>query len=104
MTALREAQRQALQDSTGQLGAASTRAVEALHEVLDDPGAPAAARVSASRVILDSAFKFLELQEVAERMTEIETALALHGGEDGASKDRPSLNGVHLPSGAGPTS
>ncbi len=75
MGELEVAQTQALRDARGQLKAASRRAVERLHEILDDHLAPHASQVSAARTILDVTFKHVELEVLGQRMEEIEAAL-----------------------------
>jgi hypothetical protein len=71
---LRARQRQALEGVTRKLQASSSKAVEALERVLEDPLAPHAAVVSAARVALDMAYRAFELGDLAERIEDLESA------------------------------
>jgi hypothetical protein len=73
-TALRNARRAVLAQAGTALVAATEKACGALLDVLDEAEAPAAARVAAARVILESARGFMELDDLAERIAALEEA------------------------------
>ncbi len=71
-TAYREAKRRALDQAIARLAVISSQAVETLREVMGDAEAPANARVSAAKAVLDAAFKASETEDLAVRVTELE--------------------------------
>ena len=67
-----EARREVVTKSIARLQQASGEAVEALREVMEDRGAPASARVAAARVILETALKSVEVEDLAVRVDTLE--------------------------------
>ncbi len=59
-----------------QLQKANTNAVNALVSVLNDPEAPASARVAAARTVLEMSLKALEAESIEERIAALEAAYA----------------------------
>ena len=78
-TAYREARRQVVDGAIGHLQTACSEAVETLREVAKDAEASAASRVSAARAILEIALKAVELQDIEERIEELEEAMSNNG-------------------------
>lgn len=72
--ALRAEQRGLMQQVTSRLQVASSRAVDALTVVLDDLTAPASARVSAARTVLELAREGVEVEAIAARLDALEQA------------------------------
>jgi hypothetical protein len=70
--AVREGRRAALAQAGTQLVSATSKATEALLDVLDETEAPAAARVGAARAILEHAARFVEVDDIGERLRELE--------------------------------
>ena len=68
----REARRQVVQHAIGQVQQATGAAVETLRSVMQDPEAPASARVSAAKAVLDTAVKAVELEDLEARITVLE--------------------------------
>lgn len=58
--------------ATGRLQAAIGRAVDSLTEVLDSETAPAAAKISASRAILEYGLKYGEMVDILRRIERLE--------------------------------
>ena len=77
--AYRLAKREAVAQAIAQLQRASGEAVKALSDVMNDPIAPASARVSAAKTILEMAVKGIELEDLAARVEQLE-ALTEQGG------------------------
>jgi hypothetical protein len=71
-TAYREARREAVSQAIGALQRASGEAVEALREIMQDKEAPATARVSAARSILEFAIKGVEIEDILVRLEALE--------------------------------
>jgi len=71
----RTARREAVLQATAQLQAATGKAVRTLVGVLDDPAALASAKVAAARTILEGAGKGVELEDLADRLTQLEHVL-----------------------------
>lgn len=71
----KEKRKKILDEVIGQLTTAATKAVTAMEYVLDDEEAPATAKISASRAILDNMFKGFSLVEMEDRLTKIENSL-----------------------------
>lgn len=74
----RAVRRQVIESSIARLQQSSTVAVETLEEIARDKGAPAAARVSASRVILEQGIKGVETIDTLERLARLEAILEEH--------------------------
>ncbi len=70
--AYREARREAFSAAVARLQAAATQAVTALVEIAGDPSQQGAARVGASKAILDYAVKAVETEEILARVEALE--------------------------------
>jgi hypothetical protein len=73
-TAYRAARRTVVQHAIVQVQRATGEAVETLRAVMHDSESPASARVSAAKTILDTAIKAVELEDLEQRITALETA------------------------------
>ena len=73
--AYREAKREAVAQATARLQGSAGQPVEVLLEVATDPDAPASARVTAARTVLDAALKASELEDLGDRLQAVEDAL-----------------------------
>lgn len=71
-SAYRDARRQVMNTAIGRIQDACSQAVETLRAIMQDTEAPASSRVSAAKSILDVAFKAVELQDIEERITQLE--------------------------------
>jgi transposase-like protein len=71
-THYRDARREAIGQAIANLQKASSEAVKTLQDVMQDTTAPAPARVSAAKIILDGAIKAVELEDLASRVEELE--------------------------------
>ncbi len=72
----RAARRQIVESSIGRLQKSCDDAVHALRMIIRDQSAPAAARVAASRVVLEQSLRALELEDLTERIERLEERLA----------------------------
>ena len=70
--AYREARRAVVQHAIVQVQQATGDAVETLRNVMQAPEAPASARVSAARVVLETAVKAVELEDLEQRIVALE--------------------------------
>jgi AcrR family transcriptional regulator len=70
--AWRDARKEAFSATVARLQTASSGAVDTLVEVAEDPNQQGAARVSASRAILDYAVKSVEVESVIARIEALE--------------------------------
>ena len=70
--AYREARRAVVQQAITQVQRATGEAVETLRSVMQDAEAPASARVSAAKAILETAVKGVELEDLAARIAALE--------------------------------
>jgi hypothetical protein len=68
----RDARRAVVQHAIAQVQRATGEAVETLRSVMQDAEAPASARVSAARVVLETAVKAVEVEDLEARITAIE--------------------------------
>jgi hypothetical protein len=75
--AYREARRAVVQHAITQVQRATGEAVETLRSVMQDADAPASARVSAARVILETAVRAVELEDLEARIAALEAAQEL---------------------------
>jgi hypothetical protein len=75
--AYREARRAVVQHAITQVQQATGAAVETLRSVMQDPEAPASAKVSAAKTILDTAVKAIELEDLEQRIVALETQQGL---------------------------
>lgn len=79
-TAYREARREVVKQAISQVQQATGEAVETLRKVMQDPHAPASAKVTAARTILETAVKAVELEDLEARIVALE---AIQQGERG---------------------
>jgi len=70
--AYRKARRQVVQHAITRLQQATGKAVETLCAAMRDAEAPASARVSAARAILETAIKTVELEDLEQRIIALE--------------------------------
>ena len=75
--AYRDARRQVVEQALGEVQAATSDAVRVLREVMTDTTVPAASRVAAARVVLDTALRGVELLDLEARIADLETAAML---------------------------
>jgi hypothetical protein len=68
------ARRAVVQQAIVQVQQATGEAVETLRAIMHDPEAPASARVSAAKTILETAVKAVELEDLAIRIAALEAA------------------------------
>ena len=68
----REARRAVVQHAIAQVQHATGEAVETLRSVMQDPEAPASARVSAAKAILETAVKGIEIDDLEVRIAALE--------------------------------
>lgn len=71
-TAYREARRQVVQQAIAQVQHVTGEAVETLRQVMRDINAPASAKVSAAKTMLDTAIKAVELEDLDARIAALE--------------------------------
>jgi hypothetical protein len=76
--AYRSAKRESVSQAIGCLQRASSEAVEALRQIMNDIQAPATARVSAARSILEFALKGVELEDILARLEALENETSNH--------------------------
>ena len=72
--AFRKARREAFSQSVARLQHASNAAVGTLLRVMTDKEAPASSRVRAAEVVLSTAFKGIELDDIEARVAQLEQA------------------------------
>jgi hypothetical protein len=73
--AYREARRKAFSQSVARLQQASNAAVGTLLRVMTDPAAPAASRVRAADVVLQTAVRGMQIEEIEARVAEFDGRL-----------------------------
>jgi hypothetical protein len=73
-TAYREARRAVVQHAIVQVQQATGEAVETLRKVMQAADAPASAKVSAAKAILETAVKAVELEDLEVRIAALEAA------------------------------
>jgi hypothetical protein len=71
-SAYRDARRAVVQHAIAQVQRATGEAVETLRNVMQDLEAPASARVSAAKAMLETALKGIEIDDLAARMAVLE--------------------------------
>jgi hypothetical protein len=71
-TAYRDARRAVVQHAITQVQQATGEAVETLRSVMQDAEAPASARVSAAKAILETALKGIEIDDLEVRIAALE--------------------------------
>lgn len=69
---LRKARREVLFHASGKLTAATERAVETLTNIMEDDSQPAASRVQAARIIIDTAYNSIQADDIQERIEQLE--------------------------------
>jgi hypothetical protein len=74
-TAYRDARRAIVQQAIVQVQQATGEAVETLRAVMQDHEAPASAKVSAAKAILETAIKAVELEDLEARLAALEEIL-----------------------------
>ncbi len=79
-TGLKEAKKQAVSKATSTLSKICHESVLCLQEIMNDKNAPASARVSAAKTVLDSGLKGIEMDDLDARLAALESELA---GEKG---------------------
>lgn len=75
LEAYNDARRQLVTTAAGRISSRIGRAADTLGEVMDNTEAPAAARISAARAILEYGLKYGELVDVTRRVDELESRL-----------------------------
>jgi hypothetical protein len=70
--AYRDARYQLMKQAIGKMQACISRAVDILMLVAEDTEAPASARVSAARSIIDQALKSAEMEDLVKRVEQLE--------------------------------
>jgi len=70
--ALKEAKKQAVSHATSTLSKICHESVLTLQEIMNDKNAPASARVSAAKCVLDSGLRGIELDDLESRLAVIE--------------------------------
>jgi hypothetical protein len=78
--ALKESRERVFEATLAALQGGSGKAVKTLCDVMDDATAPAAARVSAAKTVLDLALRARDQLELSERLKAMEEQLAMIGG------------------------
>ena len=73
--AYREARRETVRKAIGTLQRAADEAVKTLRDVMKDKEAPASARVSAARTVIETSLKAVELEDLAARVEKLEKAI-----------------------------
>jgi hypothetical protein len=74
--AYRTARRESVSQAMARLQQASSEAVNTLREIVKDKGQPAPARVSAAKAILEFSIKAVEIEDLAQRVEELESVMA----------------------------
>jgi hypothetical protein len=77
LRAYRDARRQVVEQSLGEVQSATSEAVRTLRAVMSDDSAPPASRVAAARAVLDTALRAVELMDLETRIADLETAAML---------------------------
>jgi hypothetical protein len=75
-TTYREARRHVVQQAIAQVQQATSEAVEALRAIMSNGDAPASARVSAAKAVLETALKAVELEDIEQRLQALEAQMA----------------------------
>ena len=70
--AYRLARREVVRHAVVNVQAAMSEAVETLRSIMNDGSAPASARVSAARAVIDTGLKAVELEDLDHRLSAIE--------------------------------
>ncbi|MFI3730541.1 replication protein [Vagococcus fluvialis] len=70
--AYRQAKRDSMENVTTQLQRSAIEAVQVLKEIMNDEETPPTARIQAARTVLDNAYKGIELEDISERLENVE--------------------------------
>jgi hypothetical protein len=89
--AVQKARTDLLDRAIGLLAAQAAQAIAVLTDIMTDPTAPAAARVSASRTVLEHPLRAREHGEMAARISELEATFAARTGHSGLAGGSPAL-------------
>ena len=73
-SAYRDAKRRVVDQAISRLQRASSEAVETLRTIMNDRGKPASARVMAARTVLEYAVEAIEIEDLTERVEELEAS------------------------------
>jgi vacuolar-type H+-ATPase subunit I/STV1 len=68
----RSAKKQAVSQAVSRLQQSCGEAVETLREIMQDIASPAPSRVAAAKTILEMAFKAVEIEELEQRINQLE--------------------------------
>jgi hypothetical protein len=68
--------RECVSQSIARLQQASTEAVNTLRSIAKDKTEPASARVSAAKAIIEYSIKAVEIEDLAQRVEELESVMA----------------------------
>jgi transposase-like protein len=79
--AYRAARRESVSQAMARLQQASSEAVNTLREIVKDKKQPAPSRVSAAKAILEFSIKAVEIEDMAERLAQVEAILAQQPGK-----------------------
>jgi len=72
----REARRKTVSQVTARLSQICGEAVEVLRGIMNDRNAPASNRVTASKIILETAIKAVEMEDLAGRIESLESVVS----------------------------
>jgi hypothetical protein len=75
-TAYRTARRESVSQAIARLQQVSTEAVNTLREVMKDKTAKGSKRVSAAKAIIEYSIKAVEIEDLAQRVEELESVMA----------------------------
>jgi len=75
----RQPRRDSVTTATTALQRHAAGAVATLAQVMGDPTAPSAVRVSAARIVLELAYRAVEIEDIQERLSRLEQSQAEHG-------------------------
>jgi hypothetical protein len=88
--AYRHARREAVEQARARLQQASSEAVEALRDVMNDQDAPHSSRVSAARTVLDMAMQATNEEEIEKRLAALEARATRKGAYRWEPRGPPS--------------
>jgi hypothetical protein len=74
-TTYRDARRQVVQQAIAQVQQATSEAVATLRAIMSNGDAPASARVSAAKAVLETALKAVELEDIEQRLQALEAQM-----------------------------
>lgn len=75
---MRELRSEVMRQLAGSLSNAGGKAVQTLEEIMGNKKAPAHARVSAARAILEHLYRVYEINDVVSRIDELEKRILIH--------------------------